>query len=161
MKLCSICKKNIESKEPAVLTMSGFGHPRHICEECEADLDNATLSKEPEIISDAIEKIGEKMRFANNDDALVLSTVSSIIEAATVRGEEIKNGTYDFQKDEDGDASAEDIPEELLETEEDRELDKKEQEATKKAEKYINWVTTAIFIAAMGFIAYWIITKIF
>ena len=72
--------------------MSGFGNPRHICPSCEKDLDEATLSKEPEVISAAIERIGKKIQNANNDDKLILDVVSGIIENATERGEMIKNG---------------------------------------------------------------------
>ncbi len=140
--------------------MSGFGYPRHICEECESDLDDATLSKEPEVISAAIERIGKKMQNANTDDKLILETVTSIIEGATERGELIRNGVYDFENDEALDTENEDeVPEELLETEEDRELDRQEKEAAEKTDKFMNWVTIGIFIGAIGFIIYWLITR--
>ena len=162
MKLCSICHKKIETEEPAILTMSGFGNPRHICNECEKDLDNATLSKDPEIISEAIEKIGKKIRNANNDDELVLETVTGIIENATERGEMIKNGVYDFENDEAEESELEDsVPEELLESEEDRELDKKEELTRANIDKIINYATLGIFVGVLGYIVYWIISRFF
>ena len=160
MKRCSICHGNIESDEPAVLTMSGFGNPRYICSLCEKDLDDATVSREPMEISSAIERIGEKIKNANNDDELVLETVSSIIESATERGEMIKNGVYDFENDEDDDVP-DTVPEELLETEEDKEITRREEESQAKTDKIMNWVTLGLFIGAIGFIAYWVITNFF
>ncbi len=142
--------------------MSGFGNPRHICPECENDLDEATLSKEPTVISEAIERIGKKIQAANNDDKLILETVSAIIENATERGEMIRNGVYDFENDETPEEEvSEEVPEELLETEEDKELDKREKQANEKLDKIINWVTLGIFIAALGFIAYRLLTRFF
>ena len=141
--------------------MSGFGHPRYICEECERDLDDATLSREPEIISSAIEKIGKNIQAANNDDALILKTVSDIIDGATERGEMIKNGVYDFENDEceSEEEEIDEVPEELLETEEDKELDKLEAKKNEKIDKVLNWITLGVFIAALGYIAYWVISR--
>lgn len=162
MKKCSICHANIETEEPAVLTMSGFGNPRHICASCENDLDEATLSREPQIISAAIERIGKKIQNANNDDKLILETVSDIVENATERGEMIKNGVYDFENDEIGEESApEEVPVELLESEEDKDRDEREKKRGEKLDKIMNWVTLGIFIGAIGFIAYWLITRFF
>lgn len=161
MSNCSICRRKIESDDPAVLTMSSFGYPRHICEECEKDLDDATLSKDPEIISAAIERIGKKMQQANNDDAITLKAVTEIVENATERGEMIKNGVYDYDNDDAvKEEENEEVPEELLETEEDRELDEKEQKTGEKLDKVLNWVTLAIFIAAMGYLIYWFFTSV-
>lgn len=163
MKNCSICHLNFESEEPAVLTMSGFGNPRHICPSCEKDLDEATLSKEPEVISAAIERIGKKMQNANNDDKLILDVVSGIIESATERGEMIKNGVYDFENDEaqeDADAP-EEVPEELLETEEDKERDRREKKANEKLDKFMNWVLWGVLVGFIGYTVYWIISRFF
>ena len=142
--------------------MSGFGNPRHICEECEKDLDEATLSREPEVISAAIERIGKKMQTANNDDGLILETVSGIIENATERGEMIKEGVYDFENDEanDGEPSDE-VPEELLETEEDKERDRREKKANEKLDKIMNWVLLGVIIGFIGYTAYWVISRFF
>ena len=142
--------------------MSGFGNPRYICDDCESDLDFATLSREPEVISEAIEKIGKKMQDANNDDKLILETVTGIIDAATERGEMIKNGIYDFENDKAEELEGDDsVPEELLESEEDKELDRKEDEAKKQVEKVMNWITAGAFIGALGFIIYWLISRFF
>ena len=140
--------------------MSGFGNPRYLCEECEKDLDDATLSREPETISEAIEKIGKKIQAANNDDALILKTVSEIIDGATERGEMIRNGVYDFENDEQApEEEIEEVPDELLETEEDKALDKREAEKNAKIDKVLNWVTLGVFVAALGYIAYWVISR--
>lgn len=142
--------------------MSGFGNPRHICEECEKDLDEATLSREPEVISAAIERIGKKIKAANNDDGLILATVSEIIENATERGEMIKEGVYDFENDElANEESSDEVPEELLESEEDKERDDNEKKRNEKFDKIFNWITAAIFAVAVGFILYRAISSFF
>lgn len=141
--------------------MSGFGNPRHICSDCEKDLDDATLSKEPAVISEAIEKIGEKLQKANNDDELILKTVSTILEDARARGEMIKNGVYDFKNDELTDESDAEVPEELLETEEDKELDAEEKKTNEKFDKIFNWITLAIFLGFIIYFAYWFISTVF
>ena len=142
--------------------MSGFGNPRHICEECEADLDEATLSREPEIISAAIERIGKKIKTANNDDELILSSVSDIIENATERGEMIRNGVYDFENDEtEEDEAIDEVPEELLETEEDKARDAHDKKANEKFDKIMNYVSLGLFIAVVGAVLYWVLSKLF
>ena len=156
---CSICHANIESEDPAVLTMSAFGRPLYICEECEKDLDDATLSKDPEVISAAIENIGRKIKEANNDDNLTLTTVSEIVENATERGEMIRSGVYDFENDELNDESADEVPEELLETEEDKELDEKEKKSNEKVDKILNWITLAVTAGVVGYLFYWFISS--
>lgn len=156
---CAICKRKIESEEPAVLTMSAFGRPLHICEECEKDLDDATLSKDPEVISAAIENVGKKIKDSNNDSKLVLDAVSEIIENATERGEMIRNGVYDFENDESSDEVTDEIPEELLETEEDKALDEKDKKSNEKFDKILNWITLALFIGVIGYLVYWFITS--
>ena len=45
MENCCICNKNIDREDAPVLSMGGAGIPRYLCEECEALLDAATLSK--------------------------------------------------------------------------------------------------------------------
>ena len=142
--------------------MTAFGNPKHICEECERDLDEATISREPEIISAAIEKIGKKMQSANNDDALILSTVSEIIENATERGEMIRNGVYDFENDEiDEFESVDEVPEDLLETEEDKARDAHDKKANEKFDKIMNYVSLGLFIAFVGAVLYWVLSKLF
>lgn len=139
--------------------MSAIANPRLLCNECESDFENATLSKSPDEITAAIENIGKKLVDANNDDELVLKTVTEIIEDAAERCELIKNGVYDFDNDKVDDVEEGEIPEELQETEEDRELDRKEEEARKKTDKFMNYVTIGALIAALGFIIYRIITR--
>lgn len=161
MKHCSVCHKEIAEENPAVLTLTAFANPKYVCKECEEDLDKATLSKDPEEISAAIQNIGDKMKNADNDDKLILNIVTEILNAAAERGELIKDGVYDFSNDEAQEKEGEDsVPEELLETEEDRELDRKEEESKKKFDKILNWVMLAVVLGIVGFAAFKIITML-
>ncbi len=157
MKTCSVCHSKTDAENLAVLTMTALAAPRYLCPECEDDFDKATLSKSPEEISVAIDRIGKKMVAANNDDELILKTVTEILEEASERAELIKNGEYDFSNDEASDGDGE-IPPELVESEEDKELDRKEEESRKKVNKVIDIVTAVLFFGVLGFIIYKIIT---
>ena len=160
MKHCSICKKTIEGEALAILTMTAIAKPKYLCSECEALFEKATLSKSPEEISKAIDAIGDAIKESNNDDALVLETVSGIIENATERGELIKNGVYDFANDGiDDEESYTDVPEELKESDEDRMLDEEEERVRKKFDKIMNYVTGGAFAAAAVFIIYKVISS--
>jgi hypothetical protein len=86
-----------------------------------------------------MERVGEKMAKNNVEDELVINTVTETFAAAAERAEKIKAGEYDFSLDEAecGDGEPE-VPEELLESEEDKRLDEEEAEVLKKSDKVIN-----------------------
>ena len=160
MKRCSVCQRHIEAEEPAILTMTAVAKPKYLCRECEALFDKATLSKNPEEISEAIDEIGCVIKDANNDDALILETVSTIIENATERGELIKSGVYDFANDELAEEEInEEVPEELKESEEDRLLDEEDEKVRKKFDRIMNYVTGVAFGAALVYIIYRVISS--
>ncbi len=162
MKLCSVCHKEITEKEPAVLAMSAFANPRYICGECEELFDKATQSHNPEEISTAIEGIGKRLVDANNDDKLILDSVSEILDEAKERGALIASGDYDFSNDESEEAdSADDVPEELLESEEDKALDEREKERNKTLDRITNIVCASALALALGFVVYKLITTFF
>ncbi len=160
---CSVCTAEIETDEAAILTMGGFATPRYICAECESDMDSASGSADVDVIFAAMERVSKKMTSNNIDDGAVLKTVEEIMKAASERAEMIRNGEYDFSEDDSEEfAEGEDeIPEELRETDEDRELDRKEAEANKRADKITNWVCIALIAAAVGYLVYRVVTTYF
>ena len=163
MSNCSVCRKEITEKEPAVLVMSGFAYPRYICAECESLFDKATLSHDPEEINSSIEEIGNRLVRANNDDKLILESVSNIIDEAKERGALIAGGEYDFSNDECeiSDDQLDDVPEDLLETEEDKALDEKEKKRNKTLDLITNIICTSALVLALAFVAYRVISAIF
>ena len=147
---CALCAKMPESDEPAVLAIGNYGMPRYICEECEAEIDTATLSRDYGEAAAAIERLGAKMVGYGKDDPITVDAIKDILERASKRAAAIKGGSYDFaldESEESNDGGFDEIPEELRETEEDRELDRKEAEANKKFDKILNWVWVAVFLA--------------
>ena len=152
---CALCGRIPESEEPAVLTMGRYGNPRHLCEECEAQMDTANLGRDYDEIVDAIDTLGKKATgFAASDD-VTLNVMRAFLMRAAKRAADIKEGNYDFNaedtsSDEEG---FDEIPEELRETEEDAELDRRDAEAAKKFDKFLNvlWigVFSAIFVFAL------------
>ncbi len=155
MKVCSICGKTTENEDAPVLTISGFGNARYLCDECSGEMDIAISSKDVDEIEVAISTLGEKMNKAKDDAAK--AALYSFIQMAGSRLTKIKAGEYDFAVDEKFQEKLEEegfdeIPEELQETEEDKALDKKDAENQEKFDKVMNWLIgiclgiTAVFM---------------
>lgn len=153
--LCAICKAAVDSDTAPVLTVGGFGNVRYLCEECDAELADVTEARDTERIVSAMERIGKKMA-ASDKDATTLATVEEIMKSAAERAEKIKNGTYDFAED-GGTDNEEEIPEELLESEEDKARDAETAKKNAKLDRITNIVCLAVFIAVFAFCAYKII----
>lgn len=155
METCSICTKEITSEEPKILVMGAYGMPKYICDECARDIDEVTLGKDYEKIAETMEKIGNKLSFSNPDKATFV-TVNSIMESAAERAKLIKEGTYDFSLDEEtvDDDSFDEIPEELKETEEDRALDRADEEKMRKFDIFYNILVACLSVALGAFIVW-------
>ena len=120
MKKCCMCDRNIEREDGPVLSMGAAGNPRLLCDACEELLDTATMGKDYEQISASICKISDIMS-NGNPDGVTYSIVSELMASASERAKAIKEGSYDFALDEQpsDDGGLEDIPEDMLESEED------------------------------------------
>ena len=156
MNICSLCNKPIENENPSVLAIGVYGNPRYLCDCCAEDLDLVSESDDYGTITEAIDRIGKSLT-SHNPDELTVSTVNSILEKAATRASSIKDGTYDFSLDEAEDVAEsgfDEVPEELLETEEDKELDAIEQKKYEKLEKIFNVVAIVLFSAAVIFALY-------
>ena len=158
MDRCAICKREVDPELAPMLTMSGFGVPRYTCEECAADFDAATGSTDVDAVSAALDRIGKKLPLVDVDDKVTLAAVADIIKNAKERAEKIQNGTYDFSLDT---PEEEKILDELLESEEDRELDRRDAEKAKKIDVFMNYVCIGAVIGALGFFVYALIKAIF
>ena len=74
----------------------------------------------------------------------------------------IKDGEYDFALDEaEEEEGFDEIPEELLESEEDIALDKADEEKMKKFDKVYNYVLIGAIIALVGIVIYKLINAFF
>ena len=160
-KICSVCRAGIDSEDAAILTLGGFGMPRYLCSVCEADFDAAATEREISEIDGAIDRISKKMTAARIDDTPVLKTVEELMIAARERREKIRAGEYDFSEDEISDAEEEEIPEELLETEEDIANERREAEKNKKLDRITNIICAVLGLTALGFFIYKMITTYF
>lgn len=165
-KLCSICKKTVDSETSAVLTVGGYGNAKYICDDCACLLDTATTAREFDAVKSAMDSIGEKMAKNNVDDDLVIATVGELFIEAKERAKAIKDGTYDFsldevQSDEEQGSDEEqkpseefDIPDELRETEEDKELDAADEKKSAFFDKIFNWISLALIIGGLAAVVY-------
>ena len=150
---CSICLAPIDTESADILTMGAYGTPKCICDECSGLMKTATEGREYNSILEAMNEITDRMSEANIDDPAIIATVAGIFDPSKERAEAILEGTYDFSLDgESADDVPEDVPEELLETEEDKELDRIEAEKSKKWDKILNWFSIGVIIAALGFV---------
>lgn len=157
MNNCCICERDVEREDAPILAMGGAGYARVLCEECDRELQVATRGHDVEEIKAAINSLSTKM--ANGEpDAVTFRMMSEILITATQRAMEIKDGTYDFSRDDEEDNEGYDeIPEELLESEEDIELDKKDEEKAKKFDKVYSIILTISLIALGGMIVWRIV----
>lgn len=153
MYFCSICKKDIEEESPAVLTMGRSMSPRHLCGDCAALLDTATTSREVDTIKEAMGHLGETLAASGCEDGAVISTVNDLLESAGARLSAIEEGSYDFSLDEQSEEEFE-ITEDLMETEEDRELDRIDEEREKRFDKILNWAWLGIGICFVAYLVW-------
>lgn len=159
MAKCCICNREVEREDATILAMGGSGKARVLCDECEEHLEIATKGRDFEQISEAIGEIGRKMGNGNPDE-ITYTIVSELILNASERAKQIKEGTYDFSVD---DVAEEDeldeIPEELLESEEDKEKDRLDEEKMKKFDKIYNIILTIALIACAGVIIWKLVER--
>ena len=151
---CSICLKRIEREDAPVLTMGAAGIPRLLCSECEELLDTATSGNEISEIEEAIDEISNRVSHGNPDGA-TCKVLEELMGSASQRAAAIKSGNYDFSLDGAGDdINFDEIPDELLESEEDKALDKRDEERLKRFDKLTNVIIAVMIIAAVGYVAY-------
>ena len=154
-KLCSLCKRSVDSENAPILAMGGFGNPRYICDECAKNIELMTTAHDVDTIKENLAMVSEKMSRANVDDTVTLDAMDALLADVKDRAEKINRGEYDFSNDvqelqASGIVGEPEIPEELLETEEDRALDEKEQQQKAKFDKIFNWVALGIIAAAVA-----------
>lgn len=160
-KKCCMCDRIIEREDAPVLAMGAAGTPRLLCEECENLLDTATLGKDYEEIRSSINKVSDIMS-NGNPDGVTFSIISQLMVDASDRAKAIKDGSYDFALDEQmSEEGFDEIPEELLESQEDIEKDKADEEKMKKFDKFYNYVLIGACIAFVVFLVWKIITTFF
>ena len=161
MRLCSICSKGVNAENAPILVMGGFGNPKYLCDECAQDIDTAIGARESEKIEEAMSRISKKLAGTGAENELVVETVKEIFTEAGERARKIKEGTFDFSAEEE--AASEDgeyeIPEDMLESEEDKALDALDAEKAKKLDKIFNWITVGIIAATVIFILVYMLAK--
>ena len=157
-KICSICHTVTENPDAPILTIGGFGTPRYLCDSCASDIDIATLGKDYESIVAAMDRIGSEMSKKGTDDPVTLECLEDMLTDAAKRATAIKDGSYDFALDEvsDDENELDEIPEELLESEEDKALDEAEEASAKKIDKVMNWIWLVVLVGAVGFMIWWL-----
>lgn len=150
-KNCCICQSPIEKEDAPVIAMSGYGNPKCACSECEALIEKATASRNPEEITEACKELGEALTRGNTGDEQVIESVNRIIISSSERCEAIKAGTYDFSLDEENEEDEFEITEDLAETEEDRAKDERDEKISKIIDTIGAWAAGIILVGAVVF----------
>lgn len=158
MHYCSVCQKDFDLETPSVLTMGRSMTPRYICPECEALMDEAIRATSATASREAIAKLGEILATSDSDDTPVILAVTSHLEEAKQRADAIEAGTYDFSLDERETEEFE-LTEDMLETEEDRELDRREEEQEKKLNNFLNWAWLVVGVGLVAYIVFMIVSR--
>ena len=160
-KICCTCLRRIESDNAPVLTMGAYGNPKLLCDDCSSLIENITRGTDYEAIKSDMQTLTERMSSSNVDDRFTMECVTELLSESAVRAQQIKDGTYDFALDAAADSEGfDEIPEELMETEEDRKLDEEEAAANAKLDKILNWAWVGVAVAVVGFIIYKIVTAL-
>ena len=150
-KICSVCGAPL-GEDPAILTIVGFGSQRCLCDKCSELIDKSLYSDEYDEIAEAADELAARLESRGCEDTVVLEELSEIFRQAKERAELIRSGEYDFSADESADGAedaVEEVPEEYRETEEDRLLDEKEAEESKKYDKITTWACAAAFVVIL------------
>ena len=103
-----------------------------------------------------MDRVAKRLAEKNIDDKLTVSTVSELFASYAKRASAIKRGEWDFsvEEQEENTAIEDEIPEELMESEEDRLLDEKDREESARLDKILNWLFVGA-LAAVGFAFVW------
>ena len=150
-KICCTCLSRIENEDAPVLVMGAYGTPKLLCDQCAELVETITLGTDFNEITGSMQALMDRMSASNVDDKFTLNSVTKLLTDSAKRAQKIKEGTYDFSLDEAEDPdSFDEIPEELQETEEDKELDRIDAEKEAKHDKVFNVI---LIIAAVGFVA--------
>ena len=154
-KHCAICKRIVDKNTAPILVMGGFANPRLLCDGCSDDVESMTTSLDANVIEEAMKRVSENLTRSNTDDSTTLSAVTDMFSCASERIKKIRNGENVSDEGEENGEEYE-IPEELLETEEDRLLDEKEKLRNRLFDKIFTWVSVAVFAFIIG---YFIVTR--
>lgn len=148
---CSICNNAINKESAPIVAMGGYGNPRYICDECAEKIETMTLSRDVDEIKSAIADIVNKMEKGELDDKILIKSVCEILDTANERLLLIEKGEYDFTLDDtsETDEDENDIPEELLESEEDKIIDEREMEEKRRFDSIFNWIAIGVFGVAL------------
>ena len=89
MKLCAICRKEVDAENAPILSMGSYGNPKYLCDECASDIDLAVTSKNGDEIEAAMQKVSSKLADTGAEDTVVVNALKDIFTAAGERAKKI------------------------------------------------------------------------
>lgn len=151
---CCICQQEVAREDAPVLTYGGYGHPRVLCDRCDACLTSLTRGREPATVRTAMEELSALRPLMDERDMAATRELTLLVDGAAERLRAIEAGEYDFAAEEAEDGAVEDVPEELLETEEEREAEEQREERERKNDRIFSYVWSVVMVAAIAAIVY-------
>lgn len=88
MNKCSICKKEFESDDPAMICVNGEGLPCLICDVCEKNLDTILYGDDRTEVEKALDYICTK--FDGSHSTIVMKAVNEILSSAGDTAKQIR-----------------------------------------------------------------------
>lgn len=153
---CAICKGRIDENAAPIIAMGAMGTPRYICDECAKDIDAVLEGTEPSQIRGAVSKVADKMTRNEVADEVTIAAVKGVLSEGLERAACVENGAPLPTANE----SYEDVPDELLETDEDKALDEAEAVEREKNDRAFNLIGLVLLAAAVIGMAVFILIKI-
>lgn len=151
VKQCSVCGAPV-GDNAEILTIAGFGTARRLCPSCASLIDEALSSNEYGRIASATEELAERLAARDCEDGATLSEMADIFETAKSRAEKISRGEEPDEPENAEEDCDPQVPEELLESEEDRLLDEKEAEEAKKSDRLFAYFGGGFLAAAIIYV---------
>jgi hypothetical protein len=150
---CCICHREIDAENAPILFMGATGIPRCVCEECDRDIETMTKSRDSEAAMEGCRSLAKRLEEANNEDERTIMLVSGMLSAAKDRAEKIAAGEWDFEAEEKTRTEEDefDVTEDLMETEEDRALDERDEKINKVFDTVSTWVMGLAIVGAVVF----------
>lgn len=158
-KACAVCQSAFESEDPDVLFFTEAGSARYICPHCKELYETATLSREPDAIDTALSDI-----YKHTDrltDVSTLEFLAASLGDAKERLSSIREGSYDFSLDDDGEEIVEEIPEEYRPDEAEEKAAEEKRKKLTPFDYAIDILWIAAGVAAVGYLIYMIINLFF
>ena len=153
---CSLCLDVVDEERADILTMGAYGTPKYVCPECARKIEEVTSGVDYESIVNALDELNSTVLKSNIDNHTVLECITQILSDGAERAKKIKDGTFDFEaENEECEEEEFDITEDLQESEEDKLLDEQDAIVQKKFDKITSVICAAVLALTLAYLIWY------